>query len=61
MQMHRNMWEYLRYKNALLLYILCVGLNNKIYKTHGTYINPVVRYILQQPGCAEENHKKKPA
>ena len=25
---------------------------------HGTYTETVVRYILQQPGCAEENHEK---
>jgi len=38
--------------------MLSIGLNNTLHKMHGACIKTVVRYFLQQPGCAEENHEK---
>ena len=38
MQIHRNMSQYFTKYTLLLIYYVFAGLNNKLYKMHGTYI-----------------------
>jgi hypothetical protein len=40
MQMYRNTWEYLRFKNSFIyIYVLhWLDMNNEAYKMHDTYI-----------------------
>ena len=49
MSLHRDMSknEYFTKKTLLLTYRLFVGLNNKLYTMHGTYIKAVKIYCLQ--------------
>jgi len=49
-----------RYKNSLLIYMLCIGLNNTLYKLHGTCIKTVVRYctFYNSLDVLSKNHEK---